>query len=138
VQHFGAYALTAIGWVAVEVAIALALLEPGLAYERGKLDDRFVRALVGLATDPFEPFVAAGGHRCGFCRLSGGCAFRYEGTTVAIGASNIFVPDGQRLFVAPSMILHSMDAHAYAPPANFQRAVLACPPMRSADSSEPS
>jgi hypothetical protein len=42
--------------------------------------------------------------------------------------------DSDRLLaVAPSLILHSMDAHEYAPPAAFCEAVLACPPMRSMD-----
>jgi hypothetical protein len=106
-------------------------LEPSHPYDKGPLDDAFVRALVALATDPFQPFVFAGGHRCGFCRLSGGSGFLYGNQNVSIGSENIFVPDGERLFVAPSMILHYMDAHEYAPTANFQRAVLACPPVRS-------
>jgi hypothetical protein len=121
-DYFGPYPLMAIGW-----------LEPGQPYDKGALDVAFVRALVALATDPFQPIVFRGGHRCGFCRLSGGSGFRYENQSVPIGWANLFVPDGERLFVAPSMILHYMDAHEYAPAANFQRAVLACPPMRSSE-----
>jgi hypothetical protein len=121
-DYFGAHGLTSVGW-----------LEPGFPYARGEVGERFVRALVALAVDPFEPFVAAGGHRCGFCRLSGGCGFSFEGARIPTGASNLFVPDGDRLFVAPSMILHYMDAHEYAPGEDFQRAVLACPPMRSSE-----
>ncbi len=35
------------------------------------------------------------------------------------------------LYVAPSLILHYIDAHGYAPPDQFQRAVMECPPMKS-------
>ena len=33
--------------------------------------------------------------------------------------------------VAPELILHYMDAHAYQPPPEFCQAVLACPPVPS-------
>jgi hypothetical protein len=111
--------------------LAMGWLEPGFPHARGELDKAFVRKLIELAVDPFQPFALAGFHRCGFCRLSGGLVFRYENTSIPVGASNIFVPDGDRLFIAPSMILHYMDAHEYAPAEDFQRAVLSCPPMRS-------
>jgi hypothetical protein len=35
------------------------------------------------------------------------------------------------LYAAPSLILHYIDAHEYAPPEAFCEAVLACPPMGS-------
>jgi hypothetical protein len=45
-DYFGRYPLTAMGW-----------LEPGSPYSRGDVDDNFVRQLVSLAVDTFEPFV---------------------------------------------------------------------------------
>lgn len=48
-----------------------------------------------------------------------------------MGTSNLFVPAEGFLYVAPSLILHYMDAHDYSPPVDFQRAVMACPAMRS-------
>jgi hypothetical protein len=121
-DYFGPPPLTAVGW-----------LEPGFPYQRGEVEDPLVRALVALALAPLPVAATAGVHPCGFCRLSGGCGFRYRGASVPVGGSNIFVPAGDQLFVAPSMILHSMDAHEYAPPETFQRAVLACPPAQSAE-----
>jgi hypothetical protein len=47
-----------------------------------------------------------------------------------MGVSNLFVPADGRVFVAPSLIVY-VDAHGYAPPVEFQRAVLKCPPMKS-------
>lgn len=51
--------------------------------------------------------------------------------TISMGSTNLFVPGAAALYVAPSLILHYMDAHEYAPPAAFCQAVLQCPPMRS-------
>jgi len=51
----------------------------------------------------------------------------------ALGFSNVFVPGEGRLYVAPSLILHYIAEHGYAPPQEFQAAVLACPPMGSAE-----
>jgi hypothetical protein len=62
-----------------------------------------------------------GPHFCDFCRIS----------TVG-GVANLFIPGEGVLYVAPELIVHYVDAHEYAPPIEFQRAVLACPPMRSA------
>jgi hypothetical protein len=53
------------------------------------------------------------------------------GLTVPVGSSNVFVPADGVVYVAPSLALHYIDAHEYLPPEPFQRAVMACPPMRS-------
>jgi hypothetical protein len=121
-DYFGAHDLVAIGW-----------LECGSVYRKGDLDPRFVRAAVGLASGAFQPIALTGRHRCSFCRLTGGGAFTFDGCAVDVCATNLFVPDDRRLFVAPSMLLHYMDAHEYSPPDEFQRAVLACPAMGSAE-----
>jgi hypothetical protein len=43
----------------------------------------------------------------------------------------LFIPGNGRIYVCPELIVHYMNAHGYAPPAEFCDAVLACPPMRS-------
>jgi hypothetical protein len=48
-----------------------------------------------------------------------------------MGTANVFVPAGDVVFVAPSLLLHYIDSHEYQPPSEFQRAVKACPPMKS-------
>ena len=75
-----------------------------------------------------------GTHSCDFCRISGGPGrFDLDHVTAILGASNLFVPTNDRLFVAPSLILHYIDAHDYSPPPAFCDAVIACPEMRSMD-----
>jgi len=114
--------------------IAVGWLDPLVEYNRGVLEDEFVRKLVELLYDPWQPALAMGSHECGFCRLSGGpSTFRLgrSGSEAVLGTSNVFVPGDGFLFVAPSLILHYMDAHEYSPPAEFQQAVITCPPMRS-------
>lgn len=118
--------------------LAVGWLEPGHDYRRGEVGEAFVRKLAELLVNPWQPAVAAGRHSCGFCRLTGGpAAFRFgnlvTSSEVRIGVSNLWLPADGFLFVAPSLILHYMDAHGYAPPDEFQAAVMACPPMRSMD-----
>lgn len=119
--------LRAVGWI-----------EPGQDYRLGEVGAEFVGKLVDLLVNPWQPAIAMGRHRCGFCRLTGGPgSFHLPGrageSAPQIGASNLWLPADGFLFVAPSLILHYMDAHGYSPPDEFQTAVLACPPMRSMD-----
>ena len=51
----------------------------------------------------------------------------------AVGFKNVFVPADAKIYVAPELILHYIDQHGYAPPSEFQQAVLDCPTMRSID-----
>jgi hypothetical protein len=123
----GSPKLLAVGW-----------LEPGYDYQQGEVGEEFARKLVDLLVNPWQPAMAMGRHPCGFCRLSGGPAsFRFgnlaSSSEVRMGVSNLWLPAEGFLFVAPSLILHYMDAHGYSPPDEFQAAVIACPPMRSMD-----
>jgi hypothetical protein len=112
--------------------IAVGWLEPDRFYPQGSLEKEFVDKLADLLVNPWQPCVAMGYHRCGFCRLSGGpSSFRNGVSNVEMGVSNLFVPGDGFLYVAPSLILHYMDAHGYSPPAEFHAAVMACPVMRS-------
>lgn len=113
-DYFGAERadrLVAVGW-----------LERGRDFSQGDVDAQFTAKLVDISRDPWEPGHFAGPHFCDFCRIS-----RVAGTR------NIFVPATGFVFVAPALVVHYVDAHEYAPPIEFQRAVLACPPMRSVD-----
>jgi hypothetical protein len=118
--------------------LAVGWLQPEYDYRHGPVDEKFVGNLVDLLVNPWQPAIAMGVHPCGFCRLSGGPAsFRlgnHAGSSeVRMGVSNLWLPADGFLFVAPSLILHYMDAHGYSPPDDFQAAVMACPPMRSTD-----
>jgi hypothetical protein len=114
--------LIAIGWLAAE--------KPD--YSRGAVSAAFFEALLRLLTDPWQPVALAGMQECFVCRFTGGpTELRYASTTVALGSANLFVPADDCVFVAPSLIAHYIDAHDYAPPAEFQQAVMNCPTMRS-------
>ena len=62
--------------------------------------------------------VFLGPHSCELCRK-------------CMASGNIGVPAGDILFAAPEMVAHYVEAHRYAPPAEFVKAVLECPPTRS-------
>lgn len=58
---------------------------------------------------------AAGGyHTCEFCEQ-------------AYGIANFGVPSGEKLFYSPEMIAHYVEAHRYAPPAEYIEAILVSP-----------
>lgn len=111
-------------------------LTRGRDYTRGSASAKFIKALSGLLVDPWHPrpTLAPSFHRCDFCRFSGGPRFTsVAGRPLEIGRRVLFVPSGRRVFMAPTMIVHYVDAHEYAPPRDFVKAVLACPPMKSRD-----
>lgn len=116
-------ALLAVGW-----------LDSQHSFQKGRVDRAFFDALSRLLENPWQPFATAGRHGCELCTFTGGPAeIRVGEVTIAVGAANVFVPSDDGVFVAPSLIVHYIDAHEYVPPDAFQRAVIACPPMRSID-----
>jgi hypothetical protein len=114
--------------------IPIGWLSPAHAFDKGPVSEEFFEKLVFLLKAPWQIAVSAGFHRCEFCRFSGGMReLSYKGHQVSMGSSNAFIPDGERFYVVPSLILHYIDAHEFQPPPDFQDAVLRCPPMRSMD-----
>jgi hypothetical protein len=96
-----------------DVLISIGWLDGTQDYVRGVVSHEFFRALVRLLDDPWQPAVFAGRAPCPLCQFSGGpAALSFEGSR-------------------PSLVAHYIDAHGYVPPQEFQRAVLACPPMGS-------
>jgi hypothetical protein len=117
----GGSTLLAVGWLAA-----------GFEYPHGRVTPEVFAKLAELAVDPWQPAAAAGRHSCDLCVFTGGPARLDLGALqITVGSSNLFIPTPTVVYVAPSLILHYMDAHAYAPPDEFLRAVTACPPMRS-------
>ncbi len=102
--------LRAVGW-----------LERGHPFPTGQVDRGVYARLVEFAKNPWQPVIAAGVHACDLCL--------YESEVK--GVANLFVPAEDFLYVCPGLISHYMNAHAYAPPPEFCRAVLDCPPMKS-------
>jgi len=114
-------ALVAIGW-----------LDGVHPFTKGASDSAFMSALIQLAIDPWQPAVSPGVHFCELCAPgTARMSVNAMGQKISIGRRNIFVPYRERVFVAPTSIVHYVLDHKYTPPAIFQRAVLECSPMRS-------
>jgi hypothetical protein len=89
-------------------------------YPQGPVPAAFVARLQQFAAGCSQSTQALGwGMFCGLhgCEFCGGV---YAG-------GNFGVPSGEVLYVAPEMVAHYVQAHAYAPPAAFIAAVLASP-----------
>lgn len=122
-DYFGRWEniLIAVGWHA-----------PGHPFTTGPVSKEFFAKLVCMLSNTWEPIVVAGHQRCPFCRFTGGPnELHFESNTISIGASNLFVPCDQGVYVTPSLIAHYVDAHGYCPPPSFHEAVMNCPGMRS-------
>lgn len=102
-------------------------------FPRGEVPRPFFEKLIALCCDPSEPFAAMGFHACDLHQFTAGPrAITFAGKTVdALFRSNLFIPDGVRIFYAPSAIVHYVDAFFYRPPEDFIDAVMKCPPARS-------
>lgn len=116
-----------------DILLSVGWLDSAHDYPRGTVTPAFFRALVQLLVDPWQPGALAGFHRCSFCPFTGGPgSLVFEDRTIVLGSANLFVPGpAGKVYVAPSLIAHVIDAHGYAPPEEFQRAVLECPTMRT-------
>jgi hypothetical protein len=55
----------------------------------------------------------------------------WKGRKVDVGATNLYIPGADTIYIAPSMIFHYICAHRYRPSNAFCDAVLNCPPMLS-------
>jgi hypothetical protein len=55
----------------------------------------------------------------------------WKGRKVWFGATNLYIPGSDTVYIAPSTIIHYMSTHEYRPSDSFCDAVLNCPPMSS-------
>jgi hypothetical protein len=112
--------------------LAVGWLEHGHAYQHGMVDSAVINKLVALFRNSWEPGMFLGWHDCDLCQPpSWPDAFHAAEGSVPMGIANLFVPGTGVLYAAPSLILHYIAVHGYAPPEAFCTAVLACPPMES-------
>lgn len=85
-----------------------------------------------MAVRPWQSTAFLGHHTCDLCDDAlDGMTLEAHGERVDLGASNLFVPSPHGVLVAPSLVLHYIRDHDYAPPDEFLEAVMACPPMGS-------
>jgi hypothetical protein len=103
-------------------------------YQTGKVTEEFFLKLCQLLDNPWHPPIAwSGVEICDICQFTGGAGFiDYKGYKIRGWFHQcLFIPGNKILFISPESIAHYIDAHQYAPPAEFCEAVLACPEMRS-------
>lgn len=112
--------------------VAIGWLDRDHPFPKGQVARPFFESLARLAANAWQPGVPAGRHRCELCLFTGGpIEVHFADSTISVGMTNLFVPANDGVYVAPSLVVHYIDAHGYLPPGEFQRAVEACPPMRS-------
>ena len=107
-DYFGAeYAqsLRAVGWLTNDMLFAT-----------GKTDPNAFAKLKELMHAPWQPIITLGIHECELCQFDSPC-----------GNANLFVPNGEVVFVCPELIVHYIAAHHYRPPDEFISAVTNCP-----------
>jgi hypothetical protein len=116
--------------------IRVGYLVRGYPYTRGSTSRTFFDHLVTLTA--YSSTYGIGYHTCdlGSCGHGLGLSrkrmtFRYHGRNLTLGNGEIFVPSGDVIYCAPSLILHYIRCHRYAPPPRFVEAVLKCPEPRS-------
>jgi hypothetical protein len=97
--------------------LAVGWLECGRPYARGTIGEDAARILrAALELRMIVPGILFKGfHRCTLCTAFGGDA--------PSGYYNLYIPDGDRLWVAPELFVHYVEAHEYHPPNEFLRAV---------------
>jgi hypothetical protein len=101
----GAHSLRAIGWLTKDRPFAT-----------GKTDSDAFAKLKVLMQAPWQPMITLGAHECELCQFDAPC-----------GNANLFVPNGDVVFVCPELIVHYIAAHHYRPPDEFITAVTNCP-----------
>ena len=95
-------------------------LHPDHAFRQGEVSADFTERLRefalrwGASTNDLDWGVCMGFHSCEFCDKSH-------------NTGRFGVPSGNILFVAPTMIVHYVEQHRYAPPNEFVSAVLKSP-----------
>jgi hypothetical protein len=116
--------------------LAVGWLEFGRPVPTGQVSEQALARLRELLRDPWGPLFL-GPHTCDFCLRSygplqlGSFPHAPRFNAHALGSKNVFVPGDGKVYVAPELILHYVDEYGYAPPTEFEQAVLACPPMGS-------
>ena len=119
----GSSAILNVGW-----------LEAPRPFPRGAVAPEDVARLERLLVHGFQPAFAKGWHGCSLCgQTSTDPPIEREigGQRRVLGADILFVPAGKRMFAAPSLVIHYIEAHGYRPPEPFLEA------LRHADPTSP-
>jgi hypothetical protein len=111
--------------------LALGWLEADHPYPRGPVSAEDIAALDRLALQTWQPMFAMGWHDCSLCGRTKPIVGSIGTEQKLLGVDNIFVPQGEVMYVAPTLVLHYIDTHGYRPPEGFLRAVRLTDPARA-------
>jgi hypothetical protein len=103
----------------MEHMLAIGWLGRGHTYPVGEVPMAVYKKLTSLLSEPGQPAASGAIQPCVLCV--------YEPERA--GTMSLFVPGDKRVYVAPELILHYMNAHGYQPPEEFCQAVTSCPRM---------
>ncbi len=101
-------------------------LAAGHPFPTGATDPAVRDHLVRLASSPVN--VMRGLHYCDFCDVESPLpaeTLRDPVGVAYLGTGEVHVESGGLIFVAPTLVIHYIDAHDYRPPAAFCEAVRA-------------
>lgn len=99
----------AVGWLSSEHEFPTGETPPAVLEHVREFCQRWQDCLEALSFPLF-----GGVHQCEVCHSS-------------TGYGNVGVPAGDLLYVAPELLAHYIEAHRYAPPAEFVTAIMASP-----------
>ena len=99
---------------------AVGWLQSGMPFSTGSVPTSFREALETHLAEAVQRVIFFGQHECDLCATDAPREHR-----------NFFIPAGSLLYIAPAMIAHYIDAHAYKPPEEFIAAVEQCPQQSS-------
>lgn len=112
--------------------VAIGWLSSAHEFPRGRVSEAFFRLLCGHLMARWKPpYACAGMHDCDLCQFGRSTTRFREAEFTSASGSELFVPSGDCIFVAPVNIAHYVATHHYLPPADFIRAVESCPQQRS-------
>ena len=100
-----------------ERMVAVGWLGRGHTYSVGEVPLAVYKKLAALLAEPGRSTASGLIQPCDLCV--------YEAERA--GTMSLFVPGEQRVYVAPELIVHYLNAHRYQPPEEFCTAVLRCP-----------
>lgn len=103
--------------------INIGWLHSKYTFHRRKSDEPFLDKLFNLCLFPVEK--TRGYHVCPFCKSSFGLEVERNGQKVILGSAEIRVRGLEgKVYAAPNLIYHYVEAHEYSPPEEFIDAVL--------------
>ncbi len=111
--------------------LAIGWLRRSQPYAQGRVPPGFVGELLSFCHEPWTVCARPVAERCPLCG-------EYvppimdDGRPVVLGTAEIRVIGEREIYAAPTLIVHYVTAHDYAPPAEFIAAVMAGPPAGSA------